>query len=295
MGWKIEDMPNLKEKVIIVTGGNRGLGFKSALEFSKKGAAVVIGSRSLRRGQEACNRIKSLVPDANIKVIRLDLTDFNSIENFSREFQKKFDRLDVLLNNAGVISLPERQVSKEGFEMHMAVNHLGHFALVGHLFELIKKTKNSRVVIMSSGASNFGEIDFSDFNWERREYERVKAYGASKIANLLFMKELQKKFEELGVDSIAVSAQPGLTATERQQSEGMGGWFSKFVATSVNQGVLPQLRASVDANVKACEYYGPRFLIWGAPTNHKIKNKSYTDESSKKLWDLSEKLTGVSF
>lgn len=293
--WKLSDIPDQNGKVALITGGNTGLGFKTALELARKGASVIIACRSIEKGQDAIHRIRDEVPDAQAKVLSLNLIDRHSIEDFSTSFHREYSRLDLLFNNAGVVNLETLQHTQEGYEKHFATNHLGHFALTGRLFSTLVDTPHARVITLSSGGAKVGTIDFDDLDWHKRPYNRGRCYGDSKLANLLFMRSLQKRFDKAGASALSVAAQPGLTATERQQSIGIGGWLSRWLATPVEQGVRPQLRAATDPNVKPCEYYGPKRLIWGPAVRHTLDHKVLDDEVAERLWSVSEQRTGILF
>ncbi|WP_196888530.1 oxidoreductase [Aureivirga sp. CE67] len=295
--WDTTKMPSQKGKNVIITGGNAGLGFQMSLELAKKGANVVIACRSKEKGWNAVERIQKELQnsDAKLDVIPMDLTDFNSIENFAKEYKAKYDTLDILINNAGVVNLIEKGTTASGLEMHMTTNHYGHFALTGRLFPLIKKTKNARVVTMSSGGYRWGVIDFDDLNWDKRPYDRVKSYGDSKLANMIFMRSLQLKFEKENISAISVAAHPGLSATERQQTIGIGGKLTKILAQPVYKGALPALRAATDPEVKGMEFYGPRFGMFGYPKLVKIKPMVFDDAVAERLWKVSEEVTNVKF
>jgi len=293
--WSNDDIPKIDGITVIITGGNKGLGFQSALELSKKNARVIIACRKVEEGLGAKAKILSEVPTAEIDVIPLDLTDETSIRDFSEDFKRKYKRLDILLLNAGVVNLDTHQLTNSGREMHMATNHLGHFALTGRLFDVLKNTENARVVTVSSLAYKSGVIDFDDLAWNKRKYNRFKAYGDSKLANILFMTQLQKLFDQAGSSAISVSAHPGLTGTERQQSIGIGGVFAHWIASPVSKGCLPQLLAATEPSVKANDFYGPKYGILGVPKQQKIKSKFLDGELAEKLWKYSEELTGVHF
>jgi len=291
--WSSKDIPNLYGKTVIITGGNKGLGFKSALELSKKGAMVIISSRDIESGLRAKKKIITEVPAAEIEVVPLDLTDIVSIRHFSEIVKRKIDRLDILLCNGGVVNLKSRQLTKKGDEMHLATNHFGHFALTGLLLPLIVATENSRVVLVSSLAYKSGVMNFDDLNWDDREYNTFKCYGDSKLANLLFVKQLNLLLRTKGASVIAVSAHPGLTGTERQQSIGIGGKVAKWIASPVEKGVLPQLLAATDPQARSNDFYGPKYGLVGKPV--KVKLNHLNKQDSLKLWELSEKNTGVKF
>lgn len=293
--WNTSNIPSLDNKVAIITGGNIGLGYKSSLELARKGARIVIACRSEEKGRHAIEAIKREVDEAQCDVIPLDLLDYASIERFSTIFKQRYEHLDILLNNAGVVNLDRLHRSSSGNEMHMATNHLGHFALTGCLFERLVATKQSRVVTVSSLAYKAGVINFDDFAWQKRKYDRIKSYGASKLANLLFMYKLQEKFKQVGSDAISVAAHPGLTGTERQQSIGIGGAITRWIASPVSKGCLHQLLAATEPNVTAREFYGPRFGIVGPPQKQTIKPSARDVALADSLWDYSEEQTNVYF
>jgi len=293
--WSLLNMPDLSGRVAIVTGGNIGLGFKTSLELARKGVALTIACRSVKKGEEAAEKIRSEITEADISVISLDLTNSDSIDQFSQEFLAKKSRLDLLINNAGVVNLERLQLTPDGQEMHMATNHLGHFSLTGKLFPLLAKTDDARVILVSSLAYRQGEIVFSDFSWKHRQYNRMKCYGDSKLANMLFMLSLNEKFESLGSSAIAVAAHPGLTGTERQQSIGIGGLVAKWLASPVEKGCLPQLLAACEESVKAGDFYGPRFGLIGRPALQDLHSKALDGSLAEELWAKSEEITGVCY
>jgi NAD(P)-dependent dehydrogenase (short-subunit alcohol dehydrogenase family) len=293
--WSLDMIPDLAGKTAIITGGNVGLGFKSALELSRKGVEVVIACRSAEKGEEAIARIKAELPSARLQVITLDLLDRDSIRHFADQFQHHHARLHILMNNAGVVNLPELHRTSEGWEMHMATNHLGHFALTGMLAPMLLATEKARVVTLSSGAYRSGTVDFEDFHWQKRPYSRMSAYGDSKLANLVFAHQLQRYFEQAGVDALSVSAHPGLTATERQQSIGIGGRLARWMASPVAKGCRSQLLAATATDIQAGDFWGPKFGIWGPPSRISLKPGTVTDSLAQKLWDHSAELTGISY
>lgn len=290
--WNLSDIPDLTGKQAIVTGGNVGLGFRSALELARNGAHVVIGCRRPDAGRQAIGRITAEVTGAKVEAIELDLIDKASIQAFADDFLAGFPRLDILINNAAVVNLPTLQHTADGHEMHMATNHFGHFALTKRLFSRLAETPNARVVTVSSTAYKAGEIRFDDMAWRERDYHRIKTYGDSKLANLLFMRALQTRFEEAGSDAVSVAAHPGLSGTERQQSIGIGGWFTKVIASSVETGVAPQLRAATDPGVNKREYYGPKFGLRGGPVPEKLKGAALDDQLAEELWEFTDKMVG---
>jgi NAD(P)-dependent dehydrogenase (short-subunit alcohol dehydrogenase family) len=299
--WTKENIPDLTGKVIIVTGGNSGLGYESVKAFAKKGAEVILASRSFEKGEAAKKAIGEI--KGNISVLPLDLMDFYSIKNFTEKFHQKYKRLDVLLNNAGIMTTPYF-LTKDGLEAQMGTNHFGHFALTGLLFNLLKNTPESRIVNVSSMAHKQGKMDFSNLLFENgKGYSPIKSYGRSKLANLLFTYELQRRIEAKGIKSIAVAAHPGVSNTnlaryleDKLIFKILMPLMSPFIQEQ-DMGALPQIRASVDEHVKGGEYYGPDGFneMKGKPVLVQSNAASHNLEDAKKLWEVSEKITGVSF
>jgi NAD(P)-dependent dehydrogenase (short-subunit alcohol dehydrogenase family) len=299
--WSTTNIPDLTGKVIIVTGGNSGLGYESVKAFAEKGVDVILTSRSVEKGEAAKKAIGKV--KGNIIVLPLDLMDFSSIRSFTEKFQQKYKRLDVLLNNAGIMTTPYF-LTKDGLEAQMGTNHFGHFALTGLLFGLIKNTPKSRIVNVSSMAHKQGKMDFSNLLFENgKGYSPIKSYGRSKLANLLFTYELQRRMEVKGIKSIAVAAHPGVSSTnlfqyleEKMIFKIFKPLMSPFIQEQ-DMGALPQIRASVDENVKGGDYYGPDGFneMKGFPVLVKSNATSHNLEDAKKLWEVSEKITGISF
>ena len=200
--------------MVVVTGGNSGSGFEAALALAGKNAQVILAVRSVEKGEAAAERIRQQYPRAQVIVMALDLSDLSSVRAFAQNFLKLYERLDVLINNAGVMALPQRKTA-DGFEMQFGTNHLGHFALTGLLISALKKTSNARVVTVSSGAHTFGDIHFDDLQWEKK-YQAWGAYGQSKLANLLFAYELQRRLEAAGSKVLSVGCHPGYASTNLQ-------------------------------------------------------------------------------
>jgi NAD(P)-dependent dehydrogenase (short-subunit alcohol dehydrogenase family) len=301
--WTLSDMPDLTGKIIIVTGGNSGLGFESAKVFAEEGALVVLACRSLESGEKAKTEILHQNRYAKIDVMPIDLTDLASVASFASQFKQKYNRLDVLLNNAGIMLVPYT-LTKDGFESQLGVNHLAHFALTAQLIDLIIKTPKSRVVNVSSLAHESAIMNFDDLMYtNRKEYTPMKAYRRSKMANLLFTYELQRLFEKAGVDSIAVVAHPGVSRTKLMRHI-EGKWILKgitpivkmFIQTAA-KGALCQIRAAADLNVKGGEYYGPNGFkeIKGYPVLVQSNELSHSEEAAKKLWEFSETVTNIPF
>lgn len=302
-GWTIENIPDLTGKTVLVTGGNSGLGFESVKAFALKGAQVIMACRSVNKGEEAKKQIIKFLPTADIKVMELDLADLISVRIFANKVKQNHTQLHILLNNAGIMMVPYG-LTKDGFERQFGTNHLGHFALTGLLLELLKQTPESRVVNVSSMAHRNGVMDFENLQFEDgKGYSPMKAYGRSKLSNLLFTYELQRFFEKNNYNIIALAAHPGVADTNLAHNL-VNKWVYKtliplfgFMFQSAAMGALPELRASVDQKAKGGEYYGPdgKRGIKGYPVLVKSNDASQDVESARRLWEISEKLTSVGY
>lgn len=294
--WSAENIPDQKGKVVIVTGSSSGIGYEAARVIANKGAEVIIAVRSLDKGEAAAQKIRSQYKDADVKVMKLDLADLSSVKTFAEEFRSKYSRLDRLINNAGVM-IPPYSRTKDGFELQFGTNHLGHFALTGQLSEILAATPDSRVVNVASGAHKFGKIDFDDLTWEKRGYTAWRAYGMSKIANLYFTYELNRRLKAAGIGTIATAAHPGYTATELQRTMPLAFLGNTLLAQGISMGTLPTLRAAYDKDAMGGEYYGPNGFMemWGYPVLVESNDLSKDETIAAKLWDVSEGLTGVKF
>jgi len=299
--WIVSNMPDLSGKTIIVTGGNSGLGFEAVKAFVSKNADVIMACRSLDRGDVAKSKIIKLFPKAQITVMELDLSSIQSIYSFVAKFKKDFVRLDVLLNNAGIMMVPYG-MTLDGFEKQLGTNHLGHFALTGLLLEFLRKTPRSRVVNVSSLAHKQGKMDFTNLLYAGgKGYTPLKAYGQSKLANLLFTYELQRYFDTNKIDCKALVAHPGVSDTNLFVHIAPK-WVMtlirpvfKRLTQPASMGVLPELRASVDPEAKGSDFFGPdgKYETKGYPVLVHSNPASMDRISAAKLWEASEKLTGV--
>ncbi|MEM1415931.1 MAG: oxidoreductase, partial [Myxococcota bacterium] len=254
--WTSANMPAQDGRVAVVTGANSGIGYEAAKALAAKGARVVLACRSAERGQVALARLREELPEAQLELRLLDLANLASVETFAEGFLADHDRLDLLINNAGVMMPPERQETADGFELQIGVNHLGHFALTLRLVELLMATDGARVVNVSSSAQNFGDVDLSDLHWTERRFKKMASYAASKTANMLFTLELQRRFEEVGASTLAVACHPGWTATNLQRTATTFRLLNPLMAMKPWQGALPTLYAAV-ADVTPGGYYGP--------------------------------------
>lgn len=280
--WTVENIPSQQGKIIIITGANSGLGFEASRVLSAKGAHIVMAVRNLQKGKEAVEKIKKENASAKLELMQLDLADFNSIRKFSEEFYAKHTQLHVLINNAGVMEPIKRELTKQNFEVQFGANHLGHFLLTGLLFDILKKTPNSRIATQSSGVHKIesykADIHFDDLNWEKG-YFKNQAYSQSKLANLLFTYELDRKLKAHNISMIATAAHPGYTKTNLQKNLGffVSVIMNNLMAQNVKMGTLPILRAATEDNLKGSEYFGPTKMgeIKGFPELVKSSDKSY--------------------
>jgi NAD(P)-dependent dehydrogenase (short-subunit alcohol dehydrogenase family) len=301
--WDSTNIPNLKGKVIIVTGGNTGIGLQAAMAFAGKGAETILACRNEIKARRAVILIQSSFPGSCVKYLHLDLANLESVHRFAESFSNSFGRLDILLNNAGVILNPYR-TTDDGFESQMGINHLGHFALTGLLMDIIAKTDGSRVVNVSSKIHRFGRMDFEDLQYSSGiGYSRIGAYSRSKLANLLFTYELDRRFQMANINAQAMAVHPGYAYTDFGRARFFRVLKYMFyplvlvITQSAEQGALPSLRASVDPVVKGGDFLGPggRFQIRGSPVNISSIGASHNRADATILWEISEKLTGVRF
>lgn len=286
--WTTSDIVDQQGRTFVVTGANSGLGEVAARALGKAGAHVILACRDTGRGEAVARTIGD-----NAEVRRLDLADLASV----REFAAGIDALDVLVNNAGVMAVPQRKTA-DGFEMQIGTNHLGHFALTG----LLMGKLTDRVVTMSSTAHQFGTIDLDDLNWEHRKYVRWPAYGQSKLANLLFTYELARRLTAAGSPIKALAAHPGYASTNLQGHtesimDQVMAIANRVVAQSAEMGALPLLYAATVPDAAGGAYFGPDgpFEQRGHPKVVQSNKKSHDEQTAAKLWTLSEKLTGVDF
>jgi len=289
--WTTDDIPDQTGKIVIVTGANTGIGYEVTKILARKGAHVVMGCRNMEKAKNALNNIISEEGNVSLEIIKLDLSDLASIKDFVKNLSKKHQSLDILCNNAGVMMTPY-QKTVDGFELQLGTNHFGHFALTGLLIEILMKTENSRIITMGSFVHIFGKIDFDNLNWEK-SYGKIRAYGRSKLANLLFTYELQRRLEEKGSNTISLASHPGWTKTELQRHTAFFRFFNNFLAQKPEMGALPMLYAATASEAKGGSYYGPDGLL--ELSGYPKKVKSHNKEDAKKLWEISENLTGIVF
>lgn len=300
-GWRTSDIPDLTGKLAVVTGANSGIGFHTSLELARAGAAVVMTARDGERGARALDRVRADVPDAQVQCDVLDLADLSSVRRFAAVH---VDRpLDILVNNAGVMALPPRP-SADGFELQFATNHLGHFALTGLLLPALLQRPAARVITVSSVAHWMGSIDFDNLMGER-SYQPWTAYAQSKLANLLFMRELHHLATAAGTGLVSAAAHPGISATNLYTPRRSGGRsavsglapLTRIFGQSSASGALPQLRAATAPDVRGGDYFGPRgpAEARGRPKRVRMSKNAQDDKAARLLWEISEELTGVRY
>ncbi len=304
--WSTDEMPDLSGATIVVTGANSGLGYEATRAFAHKGAHVVMACRSVERGRDAADGIREEFPSASLSVHECDLADLDSVRAFAEEFERTYPSLHVLCNNAGVMAIPRTETA-QGFETQFGVNHLGHFALTGLLLDrLVETGGETRVVTQSSAVHERGEIDFEDLN-SGREYDEWDAYAQSKLANLLFAYELDRRLRAAGLDVTSVACHPGYAATDLQRRGpemknsrlrlwAMGA-MNAVLAQSAEAGALPLLYATTHPDVEGGQYVGPGGFrnMRGPPEIQRSNDRSYDREDAKRLWAISEELTGVTY
>lgn len=293
--WTAEDIPDLTGKVAIVTGANSGIGYEMARALAGKDATVILACRDKEKGEAAVRQLAHEYPPAKIELHQLDLSDLASVRCFADQFSSHHARLDILINNAGIM-VPPFAKTADGFESQFGTNHLGHFALTGLLLGLIIHTPLARVVTISSGGHRFGAIDFDNLNAEKG-YDRGRAYAQSKLANLLFTYELQKRFEAASVDALAAAAHPGWTSTNLQVHWRMVQILNPFLGQKPEMGALPALYAATAPDVQGGDYYGPGGWqeLGGYPIKVQSSARSHDMAVAARLWTVSEELTGVRY
>ncbi len=306
--WTVADIPDQSGKTFIVTGANSGLGYETTLALAGKGARVIMACRTESKANQAMDSIRRAHPQADLVFMPLDLSDLASVRAFAEAFAaqagEQGPRLDVLINNAGVMALPYRKTA-DGFEMQFGTNHLGHFALTGLLLPALIATPDSRIVNVSSGMHQFGWMNWDDLQWERR-YNKWKAYGQSKLANLLFTYALHRRLEKAGLNVKALAAHPGYSSTHLQTAgpelAGSGvrtrlwGAINK-VAQTAAMGALPTIYAAVVEGLESGTYYGPDGVaeMRGYPRKVGSNRRSRNVDDQERLWTISEDLTGVKY
>lgn len=294
--WNENNIPDLKEKVIIVTGATSGLGKEATKILTQKNATVIMAVRNTKKAEAVAQEVKKQHPNAQIDIREMDLSSLTSVKLFANGVLENYDRLDVLINNAGIMACPFDK-TQDGYEIQMGTNHLGHFALTGLLMPLLETTKNARIAATSSIGHRMGNIDFADINWEKRKYNSSKAYADSKLANLYFTYALANKLNTEKKDIKVTVAHPGWTRTDLQKHSWYMRMLNPLFSQGPDQGVLPTLRAAFDLNANSGDYFGPSrfFEMHGSPIVVKSNERSHDTEAAKKLWHISEELTNIKY
>ena len=303
--WSADDVPDQSGRVAIVTGGNSGIGLEAAAVLAARGAHVVLACRDAGRAKAAADDIRSRHASASVAVEALDLASLASVRSFADRVAAAYSRVDLLVNNAGVMAIP-RRTTADGFEMQIGTNHLGHFALTGLLLDRVLAAPAGRVVTVSSSVHRSGRIRLDDLHGER-SYRRWRAYAQSKLANLLFCFELDRRLRRASARAASVAAHPGYAATNLQfagprmeRKRGMERFFAfgnRVLAQSAAMGALPTLYAATAADVASGDYVGPSSLgeMWGAPKKVGCARTARDESLARSLWERSETLTGVRF
>jgi NAD(P)-dependent dehydrogenase (short-subunit alcohol dehydrogenase family) len=306
LSWSAAEMPDQSGRTVVITGANSGIGFEGTKLFARQGAHVVMACRDLDRAGAAAEDVRAAVADPSLSVLELDLADLESVGSFVDTVTDARDEIHVLCNNAGIMAIPRRETA-DGFEMQFGVNHLGHFALTGLLLDRLEATPGeSRVVTQSSGLHENGDLDFEDLHGED-DYDKWGAYAGSKLANLLFAYELERRLEAADASVTSVGCHPGYanTGLQRRGPEMTGSrlrlWGMKLanliVAQSAESGALPMVCAATATDITGGEYVGPGGIMnmRGAPAIQESSSLSTDEALAARLWDVSAELTGVSF
>jgi NAD(P)-dependent dehydrogenase (short-subunit alcohol dehydrogenase family) len=301
-GWNLADIPNQTGKLAVVTGATGGLGYETALELARAGASVVLAGRNGDKGQQAIGRIRSLHPDALVRFEELDLAELASIAAFADRLLAQGKPIDMLVNNAGVMTPPQRKTTRDGFELQFGTNHLGHFALTGRLLPLLAGGRGARVVNVASLMHRVGKMRFDDLQWEK-SYSPEGGYGQSKLANMLFTFELQRRSDAGGWGLMSNAAHPGISRTDlianQVGTESFRGKMSTrmvgLMGQSAADGALPTLFAATSPEARGGGYYGPDGMLEmkGAVAPAVISKRARDVSAAQRLWVVSEELTGV--
>jgi NAD(P)-dependent dehydrogenase (short-subunit alcohol dehydrogenase family) len=307
-GWTADDIPGQSGRTALVTGGNSGLGYQTVLQLARKGARVLLAARSRARGTAALERLGAEAPGSQAELARIDLADLTSVQRFADRFLASGQELDVLVNNAGVMAIPHRETTAQGYERQLGTNHLGHFALTGRLLPALARRPGSRVVTVSSNQHKRAKgIGFGDLQGER-SYRPWGAYAQSKLANAMFVLELDRRLRAAGLDIISAGAHPGFARTNLQMAgprsggtslaaRGMG-LATRLFAQPARDGARPVLYAATAAGVHGGEYFGPDGpgeMRGHHPKLVQFSAAAHDQAAAARLWAVSEELTGVTF
>lgn len=305
MNFTETDIPPLAGKTAIVTGATGGLGYEMARMLAHAGAHVVLSGRNAGKGIEALNRIRAVQADADVAFEQVDLASLGSIASFGEKIRAAGKPIDLLINNAGVMTPPSRKLTSDGFELQFGTNHLGHFALTGHLLPLLIAAAAPRVVSISSAAANSGRIDFTNLQSELR-YRGIPAYGQSKLANLLFIRHLQRLSDLNGWNILAAAAHPGFARTDLINNgpgelkgllRAVSALLHRFASHDATGGAMPAMLAATGREVQKLDYYGPSKMAGfkGPPGLARLPRRARDERVAENLWTVSEKLTGMNY
>lgn len=294
--WNIEQTPSQKGRIAIITGSNSGIGFETALELAKKDCTVILACRNKKKAEEAKSKILQIYPKAQVNPMEVDMANLTDVKRFARQFQHEYDKLDLLINNAGIMMPPYKE-TVDGFENQLATNYIGHFALTGLLLPLLTNTSGSRIISLSSLAHKWSEIDFSNLH-AQKGYSKRKAYGQSKRACLVYAYELQRRLSEAGYDTISLAAHPGVSKTNLDR------YFPALIRPlgtlflqKAEKGALPTLYAALEKNLKGGEFIGPDGFkeMKGNPTIVDSDEQSKDKAIAERLWKVSEEMTNIRY
>lgn len=298
--WTLQAIPDQSDRVVVVTGATSGTGYETAKVLASRGARVILACRNAMKADEAARRIQRIHRGSRVETQLLDLASLASVREAAGAIQARHDRLDLLINNAGVM-VPPYGRTEDGFETQIGTNHFGHYLFTGLLLDRLRATPGSRIVTMSSSAHRIGHIHFEDLHFEHR-YRAWAAYGQSKLANLLFTYELQRRLKAAGSATLAVAAHPGWARTELQRHAGWIGWLrilgvEALLSQDALGGALPLLRAATDPAVQGGDYYGPSGFqeAKGAPVLVQSTPRSHDADLQQRLWRCSELSTGFAY
>lgn len=302
-GWRWQDMPEQTDKIVVITGTG-GLAYDDALALTAKGATVILAGRSVDKADISIRKIKARMPEAKIYFEPLDLADLDSVEHFAERMAMDYERIDVLINNAGVMMPKERQMTKDGFELQFGTNYLGHFALTALLLPMLMKSEQARVISLSSLAHRSGHIDFDNLNAEDH-YKPMEAYAQSKLACLMFGLELERRSKEKGYGIVSIVVHPGISSTnlfrhiigDSTMGDVLNEAIGPFFFQPSYQGALPTLFAAMSPFALGGKYYGPdgKGERKGYPKEAEIKPQGLNEAVAMRLWEVSENLTGFTF
>lgn len=306
--WTTQDIPSQSGRRVVITGANSGLGFETALALARQGAEITMAVRNLEKGEEALSRLRGAVPTARLQLEELDLASLKSVHAFGQRLLQKNQPLDLLINNAGIMAVPKRMETEDGFELQFGTNHIGHFALTGLLWPRLLQGNQTRVVTVSSLAHNGGLIRFNDLDC-RQFYQPWVAYGQGKLANLLFGRELHRRCVEKNLPIKSLIVHPGVSNTNLVMTGGSTGasaglqtrlmkWVLPWTTQSAASGAIPSLYAATAADAESGVYYGPSGvgeLVGAHPKRARIASQGRNAETAEKLWEVSEQRSGVRF